>query len=96
MSATDTATSLRALPKNLITGAAAGVVAGIPLGIIMQVRDADPKMMTHEQIAATPAPHARPPPRSSASTPTAACCASAAARSPSSTSTRSPPRPAGR
>ena len=45
MSATDTATSLRALPKNLITGAAAGVVAGIPLGIIMQVRDADPKMM---------------------------------------------------
>jgi hypothetical protein len=38
-------TTLRALPLNLVTGAAAGVVAGLPLGIIMQVRDADPKMM---------------------------------------------------
>jgi hypothetical protein len=38
-------TSVQALPKNLVIGAAAGVVAGIPLGIIMQVRDADPAMM---------------------------------------------------
>jgi hypothetical protein len=30
---------------NLVTGAAVGAVAGIPLGIIMQVRDADPAMM---------------------------------------------------
>lgn len=30
---------------NVVAGAAAGVVAGIPLGIIMQVRDADPAMM---------------------------------------------------
>lgn len=33
------------MPLNLVAGAAAGVVAGIPLGIIMQVRDADPDMM---------------------------------------------------
>src|SRR5262245_57296680 len=45
MTTADTATRLRTLPKNLIAGAAAGVVAGIPLGVIMQVRDADPKMM---------------------------------------------------
>ncbi|QNE18273.1 hypothetical protein F1D05_10690 [Kribbella qitaiheensis] len=45
MASADTTTSLQALPKNLITGAAAGVIAGIPLGIIMQIRDADPKMM---------------------------------------------------
>jgi ABC-type nitrate/sulfonate/bicarbonate transport system permease component len=45
MATTDTTTSLRALPANLVTGAAAAVVAGIPLGVIMQVRDADPKMM---------------------------------------------------
>lgn len=38
-------TSVQALPKNLVMGAAAGVVAGIPLGIIMQIRDADPAMM---------------------------------------------------
>jgi uncharacterized membrane protein YagU involved in acid resistance len=30
---------------NVVLGAAAGVVAGLPLGIIMQVRDADPAMM---------------------------------------------------
>jgi hypothetical protein len=30
---------------DLGTGAVVGVVAGLPLGIIMQVRDADPKMM---------------------------------------------------
>jgi hypothetical protein len=34
-----------ALPLNLALGAAAGVVAGLPLGVIMQVRDADPAMM---------------------------------------------------
>jgi Family of unknown function (DUF6789) len=45
MASTGMATSMRALPLNLVTGAAAGVVAGIPLGIIMQVRDADPAMM---------------------------------------------------
>ncbi|MGH3462557.1 MAG: DUF6789 family protein [Kribbellaceae bacterium] len=50
MSSADTATGLRALPKNLVVGAAAGVVAGIPLGIIMQVRDADPKMMPGVQM----------------------------------------------
>ena len=38
--------SVRALPLNLAMGAAAGVVAGLPLGIIMQVRDADPAMMS--------------------------------------------------
>lgn len=38
-------TSVRALPLNVVAGAAAGVVAGLPLGIIMQVRDADPAMM---------------------------------------------------
>jgi hypothetical protein len=38
-------TTAPALPLSLVTGAAAGVVAGIPLGIIMQVRDADPTMM---------------------------------------------------
>jgi hypothetical protein len=35
----------RTLALDTVTGAAAGVVAGIPLGIIMQVRDADPAMM---------------------------------------------------
>ncbi len=45
MTTTYAETSLRALPKNLVAGAAAGVVAGIPLGVIMQARDADPKMM---------------------------------------------------
>jgi hypothetical protein len=50
MASADTATSLRALPKNLVAGAAAGVVAGIPLGIIMQVRDADPTMMPGVQM----------------------------------------------
>ena len=45
MASADTTTSMQAIPKNLVTGAAAGVVAGIPLGIIMQVRDADPAMM---------------------------------------------------
>jgi hypothetical protein len=45
MASTGATTSMRALPMNLVTGAAAGVVAGIPLGIIMQVRDADPAMM---------------------------------------------------
>ncbi|NUR28472.1 MAG: hypothetical protein HOV83_21970 [Catenulispora sp.] len=45
MASTGATTSLRALPMNLVTAAVAGVVAGLPLGIIMQVRDADPKMM---------------------------------------------------
>ena len=45
MATADTTTRLRLLPANLVTGAAAGVIAGIPLGIIMQVRDADPKTM---------------------------------------------------
>ena len=45
MASAGTTTSVRALPMNLVTGAAAGVVAGIPLGIIMHVRDADPAMM---------------------------------------------------
>jgi hypothetical protein len=44
------ATSMQALPKKLVAGAAAGVVAGLPLGIIMQVRDADPKMMPGVQM----------------------------------------------
>lgn len=35
---------------NLVTGAAAGVVAGLPLGIIMQLRDADPAMMPGVQM----------------------------------------------
>jgi Family of unknown function (DUF6789) len=35
----------RSLLVDIVMGAAAGVVAGIPLGIIMQVRDADPAMM---------------------------------------------------
>ncbi|WP_020386046.1 DUF6789 family protein [Kribbella catacumbae] len=50
MSSAGTTTSMRALPKNLVTGAAAGVVAGLPLGIIMQLRDADPKMMPGIQM----------------------------------------------
>lgn len=45
MATTNQTTSVRALPMNVVAGAAAGVVAGIPLGIIMQVRDADPAMM---------------------------------------------------
>lgn len=45
MASTGATTTMRALPMNLVAGAAAGVVAGIPLGIIMQVRDADPAMM---------------------------------------------------
>lgn len=45
MSSVSATTSKQALPKDLVTGAAAGVVAGIPLGIIMQIRDADPAMM---------------------------------------------------
>lgn len=45
VAAANETTSARTIPLNLITGAAAGVVAGIPLGIIMQVRDADPAMM---------------------------------------------------
>ena len=50
MASTGATTSMRALPMNLVTGAAAGVVAGIPLGIIMQIRDADPKMMPGVQM----------------------------------------------
>lgn len=50
MSSTHAAVSRSALPMNLVTGAAAGVVAGIPLGIIMQLRDADPKMMPGVQM----------------------------------------------
>ena len=50
MSSTGATTSMRALPMNLVAGAAAGVVAGIPLGIIMQIRDADPKMMPGVQM----------------------------------------------
>lgn len=45
MASTGATTTMRALPMNLVTAAGAGVVAGLPLGIIMQVRDADPKMM---------------------------------------------------
>jgi len=45
MATTNQTTSDRALPLNVVAGAAAGVLAGIPLGIIMQVRDADPAMM---------------------------------------------------
>jgi hypothetical protein len=50
MASTGATTSMRALPMNLVTGAAAGVLAGIPLGIIMQIRDADPKMMPGVQM----------------------------------------------
>jgi hypothetical protein len=50
MTTAGTTTNMRALPMNLVTGAAAGVVAGLPLGIIMQVRDADPKMMPGIQM----------------------------------------------
>jgi uncharacterized membrane protein YagU involved in acid resistance len=50
MSSAGTSTSMRALPMNLVTGAAAGVVAGLPLGIIMQLRDADPTMMPGVQM----------------------------------------------
>ena len=45
MASTGATTALRALPMNLVTAAVAGAVAGLPLGVIMQVRDADPKMM---------------------------------------------------
>ena len=45
MTTADTTTGRGALPANLVMGAIAGVVAGLPLGIIMQIRAADPKMM---------------------------------------------------
>ncbi|GAA1580044.1 hypothetical protein GCM10009789_37270 [Kribbella sancticallisti] len=45
MATTGATASMRALPMNLVTAIVAGVVAGLPLGIIMQVRDADPAMM---------------------------------------------------
>jgi uncharacterized membrane protein YagU involved in acid resistance len=50
MSSAHAAVSRRALPMNLVTGAVAGVLAGLPLGVIMQVRDADPKMMPGIQM----------------------------------------------
>lgn len=45
MASTHDTTSIKALPLNVVAGGVAGLIAGIPLGIIMQVRDADPEMM---------------------------------------------------
>lgn len=45
MTSASETTSTRSLPLSLVTGAVAGVIAGLPLGFIMQARDADPEMM---------------------------------------------------
>jgi len=42
MATTSTTTDTRALPVSVVTGAIAGLVAGIPLGFIMQARDMMP------------------------------------------------------